>query len=236
MTTPGVQQLNAVRLLAVASAKGGTGKSTLALALGHSLATEHGVGVTLLDLDPQAGLTDYAGFAPTDDPLHAEAVIAHGVTLYRSGRALAFASDAELATHVDRVVAAGRLVVADMSPALSDAAHRAVLARRDTLLLLAIRQDAGGITAAGEIAAVAESKGVPFVVAPTFGKRWKVAELAQAVFRRDYGSRVLAGVPEDVRAADAPLHRQPVTVVAPRSRVADAVRELAAQLVAGGLR
>lgn len=52
-------------ILAVASQKGGVGKTTTALAIGAAMA-EQGRRVLLVDLDPQAGLTSAAGCDPDD--------------------------------------------------------------------------------------------------------------------------------------------------------------------------
>ena len=228
-----VQPLDTPRLVATASGKGGTGKTTLSLALGHVLASDQGRNITLLDLDPQAGLTDYAGLAAADDPLCADPVEVHGMTLYRGGRGLAFASELDLALHVSRASASeGCTVVADLSPALGDAAHRVVLSRPDTLMLLAVRLDGGGLRAARELTALAETKGVKFRIVPTFAKRWSIAQTVLASLRAFYDDRVTATViPEDVKAAECAAAGEPITKYAPHSRVATALRELAGELV-----
>lgn len=52
-------------IIAVANQKGGVGKTTSTLTLGHALA-ERGKQVLMVDLDPQASLTLHAGFEVLD--------------------------------------------------------------------------------------------------------------------------------------------------------------------------
>jgi chromosome partitioning protein len=233
-----VQPLDTPQLVALASGKGGTGKTTLALALAHVLAEQTGA-VAVLDLDPQAGLTDYASLDPVDDPLRAEPADVYGLTVYRGGRPLARAGSTELSALVQRPFSetAARWIVADLSPAWGDAAHAVVLARPETTLILAVKLDGGGLKAARELTALAESRGVPYRIVPTFGKRWALAQGVLHSLRGFYGDRVTdAVVPEDVKAAEAVAAGQPVTLFAPRSRAAGAVRDVAAELLAVAVR
>jgi cellulose biosynthesis protein BcsQ len=227
-----VQQLNGRRVIAIASGKGGTGKSTLALALGHALLMDCDVPVTLLDLDPQAGLTDYAGLAPTEDPLRDEPAIKHSMAIFRSGRALAHASDEEMAAHIERATELPGVVVVDLAPALSDVGHRVLLQRPDVQLLAAVRTDMGGMRATREITALATARGVPFRVVPTFSSRLAIALAAHTWMATEYGRQVLEPIPEDAWASHAPAHGKPVTLSAPKSNVARAIRALAETIAA----
>lgn len=57
--------------------------------------------------------------------------------------------------------------------------------------------------------------------------RWR----AEAFLRGRYGDRVTAAVvPDDAKAAEAPGMGRPVTLTAPRAKVAAAVRALVAEL------
>lgn len=228
------QTLSSSPILAFASGKGGTAKSTLALAVAAEMSAR-GAFVTAIDLDPQAGLTDYAGLDPVSDPLVAESVTVHGVELYRGGRPLVQATEQQVSAHVARARNghAGPLI-ADLSPAWGDHPHRVLLGRPETVLVLAVRLDGGGLRAARELTAVAEQRGIPYRIVPTFDKRWAVSKTVLHGLRAFFGDRVTdTTVPEDVKASEAVSAGQPVTTYAPRSRAAQAVRALVDELEGG---
>jgi chromosome partitioning protein len=75
------------RVVAVANLKGGVAKTTTAFALGDALAAR-GQRVLLVDLDPQAGLTNAAGLEPADLPTTIYTALMHYVT-HRQPLALA---------------------------------------------------------------------------------------------------------------------------------------------------
>lgn len=232
---PTVRLSDTALLVAIASGKGGTGKSTLSLALGHILAAEHAQPVTLLDLDPQASLSDFAGTGPTPEPLSAPPVEGHGVRVYRGGRALAHAPESAISAYLDRAAEAGGILLADMAPGWSDTAHRAVLSAAD-LLLLAAKLDAGGLPAIRELVEIADTNGIPYRIIPTFAKRWVLAREVEETLRSLYGDRVTETViPEDVKAAEAVAAGMPVTAYTPTSRAAAAVRALAHELWSEGV-
>lgn len=229
------QRLNtqaAPPLVAFASGKGGTGKSTLALALAADLVARGGLSVAALDLDPQAGLTDYAGLDPTADPLGADPVSAHGITIFRGGRPLVSASEVQVRALVERASRSGaEVLVADLSPAWGDMPHRVLLSRPGVVLVLAVRLDAGGLRAARELTAVAEQRGIPFRIVPTFAKRWAVSATVLHSLRSFFGGAVLETViPEDVKASETVSAGLPLTMYAPKSRAAESVRALADEL------
>jgi chromosome partitioning protein len=236
-------------LYAFGSGKGGTGKTTLALAVGAVLAhpdptqPEHerpARRVVLVDLDPQASLTEYLGVTPlrpdTGDPLTAPPVQVSGLVLLRSGRALAAASEAAISAHINRAMdlaGPAGVVLLDLSPSWSDAPHRAALSRPDLRLVLAVRLDAGGLTAARELTELARGRGLPYRLVPTFGKRWTVSQTVEMSLRAFYGEHVTAGaVPEDVKAAEAAGARIALPLYAPRARSTTAILDIAAELTA----
>jgi chromosome partitioning protein len=232
-----------VPFVAVGSARGGSGKTTLSAGLGHTFARRFRLRMGLLDLDPQGGLSDYCGHATADDPLHEPPVSAHGMQLYRGGRALAHAPAAAVTQHVGRVVAgAGEdaasvdrrpaLVLADLSPAPTDVPHHVLFTARPTLLLVVTGLDTGGLRATRELTALADACGVPYRIVCNFGRRWLVTGTVLKHLRAQYGSLVLDPVvPADVRAAESPASGAPVTVTAPQCRASQAIRALATELL-----
>jgi len=226
------------RVVALTSGKGGVGKTTLALALAAAWRRE-GLAVAVVDFDPQGGATLAAGVRPPADPLEAPPVAAHGFTLWPAGRGLAAADADALAVRLARaryMPAPGALapdvVVVDCSPALTDALHAAALPDADPVVVVA-RLDAAGLPNVAEAVALARDLGRPVRVVPTFDARTGLAREALAFLRGRYGDAVTAAViPTDARAAEAPGRGAPVLDTAPRSKVAAAVRQLAAELLA----
>lgn len=220
------------RVIVLASGKGGVGKSTLALALADVWA-EAGHRVAVVDFDPQAGVTRSAGVAPASDPLEAPPVDGHGFTLWPSGRSLALASAEELTARLQAARASSGVVVVDLSPSLTDAAHVSAFAVADVVAVIA-RCDAQGLPNVAETVQLATSEGRRWLVVPTFKGTTGLAREAEAFLRGRYAEGVTtATVPTDAKAAEAPGKAKPVTQTARRSRVAEAVRHLAAELLTG---
>lgn len=219
----------APRVLLVASGKGGTGKSTLALALADVWA-ESGLRVALVDADPQAGATTAAGLDPVAEPLTATPAAVHGLMLYPSGRSLALADADAHAARIHRAARSADVVVVDASPALTDAAHAGALAVA-SLVLVAARTDAAGLPSVAETVALADAARVPVLVVPTFTAATGLARESAAFLRGRYAGRCAsAAIPQDARAAEAPGAGRPVTRTARRSRVSEAVRALVEEL------
>ena len=216
------------RVVMIASGKGGTGKSTLALALVDVWASL-GYRVALVDADPQAGATTVAGLEPVAEPLTAAPVAVHGLALYPSGRALALADAHAHASRLRRAAQAAELVVVDLGPALTDAAHTGALAVA-ALMVVAARTDAAGLRNVEEAWSLATGAGVPVAVVPTFATGTGLSRETHAFLRGRYPTCTTAAVPMDARAADAAGAGRPVTRTARRSRVALAVHALAAEL------
>lgn len=220
-------------VVALASGKGGVGKSTLALALADVWAAD-GLAVALVDFDPQGGVTRAAGVAvPSWDNGPPPPVAVHGLTLWPAGRPLA---DTPPATLADRLAAARvetDLVVVDLSPALTDAAHAVALEVAAVLVVVA-RCDAAGLPNVAETVALAQAAGVPCRVVPTFRGPTGLAREAEAFLRGRYGPAVTAAaMPTDAKAAESAGRGLPVTRSAKRAKVSDAVRAVAAELLAG---
>lgn len=219
------------RVVALASGKGGVGKTTLALALAAAWRDQGGRRVALVDFDPQAGLTLAAGVRPPADPLASLSLSLHGLTLWPSGRALATADADALAARLELARATADLVVVDLSPALTDAVHAVALAVAELVLVVA-RLDAAGLPNVAEAVDLARSLERPVRVVPTFRSGTGLSREAEAFLRGRYGDAVtVAVVPSDARAAEAPGRGAPVLDTAPRAKVTAAVRALAAELL-----
>jgi chromosome partitioning protein len=219
------------RVVVLCSGKGGVGKSTLALALADVWATA-GHRVAVVDFDPQGGVTRAAGLPTSADPLETPPGEVHGLHLWPSGRSLADATPAALADRLAAARANADLVVVDLSPALTDAAHAVALEVAAVVVVVA-RCDAAGLPNVAEAVALAQGARVPCRVVPTFRGPTGLAREAEAFLRGRYGALVTAAaVPSDAKAAEAAGRALPVTRSAKRAKVSDAVRGVAAELLA----
>ena len=217
------------RIVAVAAGRGGSAKTTLTFAVGDVLHRLKGIAdVALLDLDPQANLTSYAGQDPVEDPLTAPAVTVHGLTLYRSGRGLALADLHSRATHVQRALSDGgadRIVIADLPPALHDPSHRVLLERDDVFWLGAIRAEPGSFQSLNELVAMCARADAPYVLVPTFhvANRSVIAATSVALRAQHTGHVTRTVLPDDSKAKECVLAGMPVTIFAPRAKASQAV-------------
>ena len=220
------------RLIAVASGKGGVGKTTLALGVAWSLSQlTHGARITVLDADPQAGATSALGLTPPRSPLHTPAVMHDGMAIYRASRALALARTGDVTTWIERARSSADATVIDLSPALTDAMHAATLRARP-FFLVAARCDAAGFPNLRETVALLRHHHCPLLVVPTFASRTRLARDAEDCLRAEFG-RVVASsaIPNEARAAEAPISYRPVTASAPRSRAALAIHAVVSELL-----
>jgi chromosome partitioning protein len=220
-----------IRLVAVAAGRGGTGKSTLTYGIAHTLHAEKGFAdVAMLDLDPQAGLTTRAGKAPVVDPTRAEPADVFGLALYRGGRGLSHATDAELAAHIGRTVAEGsadRVVIVDMPPALHDRVHRLVFERDDAFVLGAIRCEPDSFASMNELVTQVSRAGRPYMLVPTFYAKRNVQNATLLAIQAQHQGHVTDTlIPQDTKAVECVMERKPVTAFAKRAKVSLAVGAL----------
>jgi cellulose biosynthesis protein BcsQ len=231
-----VRQSDTARIVAVGSGKGGTGKTTVAAALAFALAEEHGREVALVDFDPQGSLTRFTGQRAVADPLRAEPVTVHGMTLYRGGATLAGVSPSALATHLARALRPGRTLVVDMRPMLDDPGHAVVLAQRDVFLLVVPELNPESIPEARKLAAMAEARGVPFRVVGNKEENRRPVKRALEFLNTGFGTEMSAVViKRGAAVAEAHERQLPVTAYAPDSPPGRAIRALADELVAEGV-
>jgi chromosome partitioning protein len=229
--------MSELNLIAVSAGRGGTGKSTLTYGIAHTLLAEKGMtDVAMLDLDPQAGLTTRAGKTPVAEPTKADAVEVFGITLYRGGRGLSQATDKELARHIARAVSEGssdRVVIADMPPALHDRVHRLVFERDDSYVLGAIRCEPDSFHSMNELVAQAVRAGRPYMLVPTFYAKKNAQNATLLALQSQHEGHVTETlIPQDNKAVDCVLSKQPVSRYAPRSKVALAISALLDEVLA----
>ncbi|MDF1504283.1 ParA family protein [Roseisolibacter sp. H3M3-2] len=231
-----VRQSDTARIVAVGSGKGGTGKTTVAAALAFALAQEHGRDVALIDFDPQGSLTRFTGQRAVADPLRAEPVAVHGMTLYRGGATLAGVSPSALATHLARAAAPGRTLVVDMRPMLDDPGHSVVLAQPHVFLLVVPELNPESIPEARKLAAMAEARGVPFRVVGNKEENRRPVKRALEFLSTGFGTEMSQVViKRGAAVAEAHERQLPVTAYAPDSPPGRAIRQLADELVAEGV-
>ena len=226
----------AARLIAVGSGRGGSGKTTVALGLAHALASGFERRVALVDLDHQGSLTLYAGSRPVADPLRAEPVETHGVSLFRGGEPLAQATAAELLAHLRRAGQAVDGIVVDLPPSLTDPSHAAIFSRPADLLVIVAELEPGSLQPASKLRAMADAAGVPVMVLPNKDNARGVSGgtmmVLQGAFGRDMASvslKDLAAAPESISK------RKPVTAYKPKAPISQALFAVARDLVEAGV-
>lgn len=226
----------ASRLIAVGSGRGGSGKTTVSLSLAHALATTHGRSVALVDLDPQGSCSSYAGSRPVADPLVAPPVDLHGLRLYRGGEAMARASAADVEAHLRRAATDVDVVIVDLPPALTDLAHRAVLAYPPTLLVLAVELEPGSLQPAAKLIRMANDAGVLYEVLGNKLNARTVTAGALMTLQGAYGDNVSSIlVRDDAKAPESISKRLPLTAYRPKAASSKAIFEFAKDLVIRGL-
>ncbi len=235
-SAPVVRQSDTARIIAVGSGKGGTGKTTVAAALGYALAQEHGRDVALVDFDPQGSLTRFTGQRAVADPLTAEPVHVHGMTLFRGGATLAGVSPTALAAHLGRAAQPGRTVVVDLRPMLDDPGHAVVLGQPNAFLLVVPELNPESIPEARKLAAMAEARGVPFRIVGNKEENRRPVKRALGFLSTGFGSHMSAIViKRGAAVAEAHERLLPVTAYAPDSPPGQAIRALAEELALEGV-
>lgn len=218
-------------VIAVCSLKGGGGKTTTAISLAHELA-EYGHLVELMDLDPQASATLALGEDPSPAPRDAGPIEVHGFRFWRAGRRMGFAGREEARRYVDRCDEDG-LTLLDCPPALGPFVLAAL--ERADLVLVPLEATPLALQGLADVESTLEALDQDPLVRALLVRLNTRRNLSGDVQSRMRKTRPEAlyetNIPEDVRAAEAPGHGDPVGHYAPSSRSAAAYRNLADELL-----
>lgn len=245
-----------MRRIAVWTAKGGTGKTTVAVNVGAALALA-GERVLLVDLDAQASATRGLGLEPADgllDAIRGERellelvqptkitgldIIAGGPELARAERALVGEAGAErlLALALDRLPRRRwGVVVLDCPPGVSIVTVGALVASGEHLAVIdPSPYSVAGLSDALELADAVRkrlnTKLSPSRILLSRVPRTRAARLTSDGLRVKLGDRVLgAEIPERAGVVEAAAMRESIVTFDPESAPAAAFRELAKEL------
>ncbi len=248
------------RVVAVVNQKGGVGKTTTALNVAASFALE-GYSTLLLDCDPQANSTSGLGFARNAERLSmydlllgetgvSEAVQAtaiEGLSLVPGTRNLIGANvelvgveerEFRLREALEPVRREYDFVVLDCPPALDLLTLNALVAA-DRLLVpmqaeyFALEGISELISTLDKVAASFNPElGLEGVLLTMYDDRTNLSQQVRENLAGFFGEKLLkTTIPRNVRLAEAPSHGQPAVTYDPRSRGAEAYREVARELL-----
>lgn len=245
-----------IRTIAITNQKGGSGKTTTAVNLAAALA-EKGEKVLLLDLDPQASASSWLGVEDGGRGLlevltaggKLEELVrettALGVELVPSSswlvgaeRALAGEVGAELVLRkaIGRLPARWDFLLLDCPPSLGLLAVNALAAVGEVLVPVEARTMAlrglADLLRTVEVVRERINPGLEIsaLLLCRVDRRTRLALDVEESLRAKFGKLVLrAVVRENVRLAEAPSFKQPITTYAPSSTGAEDYREAAAE-------
>lgn len=227
------------KVLTIGSAKGGTGKTTSAVNLSAELAAA-GNAVVLVDLDPQASATLSLGRRPATDPWKQPPTIVQlgergpSMALCRGSRALGGAGIPD----IHRLISAYAnesgvdVVVVDTPPTLGpitvgalEAADVVLVPLEPTPLALPGLTDLKVV-----LEQVAGGAQLRSVLVRVQARRLLSGDIRSHITTAHPGALYRNLIPEDVRAAEAPSHGEPLLVYAPSSRAGEAYNRLAGEV------
>ena len=250
-----------LRVLALANQKGGVGKTTTAINLAAAVALE-GVQVLLLDVDPQANATGGLGFSRDETRLSIYDLILGNATAKEvilpteipklamvPGTKNMIGANLELvgAEHretrlreaLEPIREDYRFIFLDCPPALDLLTLNALVAA-DTLLV-PMQAEYFALEGISELMATLDRVSASFnpdlaiegVLLTMFDDRTNLSQQVRDNLQNFFEEKLYkTTIPRNIRLAEAPSHGKPVALYDPRSRGAEAYRNLALELMA----
>ena len=249
-----------MRVVAIANQKGGVGKTTTVVNVGAGL-SRLGKKVLLVDLDPQAHLTESLGLAPRDDsftiyefmkgeaPFGEVTVESHGMKVIPSALELSGA-EMELASVTGREfllrealegVDGFDWVLLDCPPNLGILTVNALVMAREVFIPLQTEYLAmKGLKKLLETVEIVRKRlngelAVTGIIGTRYDARKRLNREVLDLIREHFGDRLFKTLIRDnVALAEAPSHRQDIFNYRPNSHGADDYMNLCKEIIAGG--
>jgi chromosome partitioning protein len=247
-------------VIAVVNQKGGVGKTTTAINLAAGVA-QAGFSTLLLDCDPQANTTAGLGLPKdeerasvydllTNQVTAEEATVAtevDGLRLVPGSKNLIGANvelvgterrEFRLREALEPVRSAYDFIFLDCPPALDLLTLNALVAADD--LLVPMQAEYFALEGVSELMSTLDKVSAAFnpglalegVLLTMFDDRTNLSQQVRENLREFFTDKLYATtIPRNIRLAEAPSHGKPVLVYDPRSRGAEAYRELARELL-----